>query len=459
MTAKRSGSWFGVLGVALALGACGDDGGAAASDAGDSGRSQATGQGDSDAGSDSDGGVSAEPCAPDESAPVPAERCSTDPSISARPPCQQWMKIELPGVQCGNASQYKFFVNYSEKSNNVVLVFEGGGACWDFESCSGGVRGAANANGIPDTHMEKTQYLNLLRRDDQNPLKDWNMVFVPYCTGDLHSGSKVASYDNPDGGAPLAYKHVGHDNTMAIIGWMKTQFANVPKLLVTGYSAGGIGALQNYYHVREGLPGVQCSYLLNDSGPAFHSDGPSKQVQEKTRMAWGLDALLDGFDGKLPVTIADLKADVALLNTALADKYPSDRLSMTVYEMDLNYSLYSYERFMPGIEEPRVHELWHDELDKLLKTYDTRKNLAYYVPYFRHDNCSHCVSIPPIEHDTSVILATPWLGTEIEKESVNLRDFIELLLDDERPLKNYREEAQPDEKFTPEESQKCMKPT
>jgi hypothetical protein len=175
-------------------------------------------------------------------------------------------------------------------------------------------------------------------------------------------------------------------------------------------------------------------------------------------MAWGVDALLDDFSGKLPVSIADLKADVALLNTALADKYPHDRLSMTVYEMDLNYSLYSYERFFPGIEEAKVHEYWHEELSNLLKTYDTRQNLSYYVPYFRHDNCSHCVSIPPIDHDTDTILTKPWLGTEIEAENVTLRDYLELLIDDTRPLKNYHEATQPGELFTPEESMKCMMP-
>jgi hypothetical protein len=443
-----------VIGLVSLAFACSDDGGPATlRDGGEPPFAR-------DGGDDSnDAGEAVVPCSADESAHVPSERCSNDASVSAQPACQQWLKVERPGVVCSDGSQYKFFVNYSDKSNNLVLMFEGGGACWDFASCSGGARGAANRNGIPDTHMERAQYINVLRRDDQNPLKDWNMVFVPYCTGDVHTGSKVASYDNPDGGAPLSYRHVGHDNTTAIIAWLKTQFSNVPKLLVTGYSAGGIGALQNYYYIRAGLPAVQCGYLLNDSGPAFHSDGPSRQVQAATRMAWGVDALLDDFSGKLPVSIAELKADVALLNTALADKYPRDRLSMTVFELDLNYSLYSYERFFPGIDETKVHELWHQELSKLLASYDTRKNLAYYVPYFRHDNCSHCVSIPPIDHDTNTIMATPWLGTEIERAGVTLRNFIELLIDDARPLQNFREDAQPDEQFTAEESAKCMKPT
>jgi hypothetical protein len=284
------------------------------------------------------------------------------------------------------------------------------------------------------------------------------MIFVAYCTGDVHSGSQVAQYTGPNGES-LTYRHVGHDNTTAIIDWAKPRFSDIPKLLVTGYSAGGIGGLQNYHYIRKGLPGAQCGYLLNDSGPAFHSDGASRQVQDATRAAWGADALLDQLKGELPADIDDLKADVGLINTVLADKYPSDRLSMTVYEMDLNYSLYSYERFFPGSDEARVHEMWSAELATLLQTFDSRPNLAYYVPYFRSDNCSHCVSIPPVDHDVSVILATPWLGTEIERDQVNLRNFVELLIDDARPLRSYHEDPQPSEQFTPEQVMKCMTPT
>jgi hypothetical protein len=446
-------SRFGVVALLGAAAAC-DDGGNSASerDAGDDGSA-----GEEDAGGDAAKPV-VTPCGADEGGPIPADRCTTDPSVSGRAQCAQWTMIEPPKALCSNGSQYRLFVNYSDKSNNLLVMFEGGGACWDYASCSGGARGAANPNGITDKHMERAQYMNLLRRDETNPLKDWNLVFVPYCTGDVHTGSKVATYESPDGGAPLTYRHVGYDNTLAIVDWLKTRFSDVPKLLVTGYSAGGIGALQNYLHLREGLPGVQCGYLLNDSGPAFHSDGPSNMVQMSTRAAWGGEALLDKLDGKLPIPSADIKADAARLNTALADKYPSDRLAMTVFEQDLNYSLYSYERFFPGITESEVHAKWTAELDKLLKTFETRHNLSYYVPYFRSDNCSHCVSIPPLGKDPSVILATPWLGTEIEAEKISLRDYVELLIDDRRPLRNYREGPQASEMFTPAEALKCMTP-
>src|SRR5262249_35620482 len=155
-----------------------------------------------------------------------------------------------------------------------------GGACWDYDSCSGktGVRGAANPDGIPDDHMSTYQFLNLLRRTPDNPAQDWNMVFIPYCTGDIHTGNKVATSTSADGTDQITFRHVGHDNTMKSIAWMASAFTHIPRLFVTGCSAGGIGALQNYLYVRDGLTGAQCGYLLDDSGPAFHSDGPSKQL-------------------------------------------------------------------------------------------------------------------------------------------------------------------------------------
>ena len=56
---------------------------------------------------------------------------------------------------CGNGSQYKFWYYDSPTSNNMVVMFEGGGACWDYDTCSGraGVLGASNPNGLPDNYI------------------------------------------------------------------------------------------------------------------------------------------------------------------------------------------------------------------------------------------------------------------------------------------------------------------
>jgi hypothetical protein len=407
-----------------------------------------------------DGGKvpAAEPCVADESGPVPQDRCTTDPEDTSMPQCFTWVKVEPPGAKCSDGSQYKFFVSYSNTSNDLVVSLEPGGACWDYESCSGagGIRGAANPNGLEDNHMGLYGNLPHMTHADVNPIKDWNKVFVSYCTGDVHSGNNEMTYENPAGGEPLHFLHHGHDNVMKVIAWLKQTFTSVPKFMVTGCSAGGAGALINYHFFREGMGDqAQCGYLLDDSGPIFHSDGPSKDVHAKIRSSWNVDPILESLDGKIPVKIDDLKKDFGLINVALAKMYPSDRLALTAYRMDFNYSLYSYQRFFPGSTEEDIHAFWWKDMQGLMKTFDEYPNMAYFIPYFRNDNCSHCVSIPPLSH-LDQLLTNPWYGSEIQAKGIDLKQYTIDLLDPTKPLESYVEELQASEGFTPEESTKCM---
>jgi hypothetical protein len=417
------------------------------------------------------------PCVPDETGPVPSDRCTTDANDKSLPQCNTWIKVEPPGAVCGDGSQYKFFVSYSNTSNDVLLEFEPGGACWDYESCSGkvGIRGAANPNGIPDDHMGTYQYLPLLNNTpmtaEANPTKDYNKVFVSYCTGDIHTGNKVVTYTSaepvaggtgPGGTDSITFHHAGHANTLQIVDWMAQHFTSVPKLLVSGCSAGGAGALLNYAFVRYGMgDAVQCSYLLDDSGPIFHSDGPSKALQAKVSESWNTDPVFDEIAARAPIDATAIKRDYGLINAWIADAFPSDRLAITAYRMDFNYSLYSYQRFFPNPTEQQIHDYWWQDFGSLIDTLDTLPNFAYFIPNFRSDNCSHCTSIPPIGNppaeplDASKALSSPWLGTEIQAKGVNLRDFVVALLDDTAPLKSYVEDTQPSESFSAAVSAQC----
>jgi hypothetical protein len=432
--------------------------------------------------SSSDGAVSntkalAASCTPDESGPIPDDRCTTDSTDTSLPHCNTWIKVEPPGAVCGDGSQYKFFVSYSNTSNDVLLEFEPGGACWDYESCSGktGIRGAANPDGISDDHMARYQFLPLLNSNPaesgSNPTKDYNKVFVSYCTGDIHTGNTVTTYTSagpveggtgPGGTDSFTFHHAGHANTLKVIDWMSETFTSVPKLLVSGCSAGGAGALLNYAFIRYGMGNaVQCSYLLDDSGPIFHSDGPSKALQAKVAQSWNTDPIFDEFAEHTPVDVSALKKDYGLINKWLADNFPSDRLAITAYRMDFNYSLYSYQRFFPNPTEQQIHDFWWEDFTALIATLDTLHNVSYYLPYFRSDNCSHCTSIPPIGNppeeplDATKALNTPWLGAEIQAKDVTLRDFVVTLLDDSKPMTSYVEDKQPDESFSPAVSALC----
>ena len=337
------------------------------------------------------------------------------------PSYDEWVKIELPDTYCSDGSQYKFFVNWHEGSDDLMVIFEPGGACWDYESCSGefGIMGAANPNGIPDSHMNTWGlHSPLVRRDSaQNPMRDWNIVFIPYCTGDVHTGSKVSIYDNPDGTGQLTYMHVGHDNMLVVSDWLGWQFQDTDRLYAGGCSAGGAGSNVNYYFLRDRIDPNR-SYLVNDSGPLFPNSVNSAPLHEKIKDSWGLEAVIQD----TPIA-APLEEDFGSINGELAELFPDDRLAITYFIRDYNYSRYSYERFYPGIDEEGVHQKFYEDSLLLMSQYDDHENLAYFLPYFRVLNDSHCASI------------VDFGKTDIGEWQ--LGDFIEMVLDDSQPLESF----------------------
>src|SRR5579862_8121574 len=75
---------------------------------------------------------------------------------------EQWIEIRPQGVVCGNDSPYKFWVNFSNASDDLVVVFEPGGACWDYPACTGaaGQLGVANLDGLPDDHYTLAPFIS-----------------------------------------------------------------------------------------------------------------------------------------------------------------------------------------------------------------------------------------------------------------------------------------------------------
>jgi hypothetical protein len=390
------------------------------------------------------------------------------------PAFNEWIKYEPEGAVCSDGSPYKFWVKFSETSENLIIFLEGGGACWDYESCSGatGIRGAANRNGLRDdyatAHREEAGLVfdvdavyPLLNTDPEvSPMADWNKVFVPYCTGDIYSGDRVAIYENPNEGEPdLEYRHVGHLNMLAMIDMIDGMFDRVPKMFVGGCSAGGVGALSNYYFLRTGIQGVEKGYLLDDSGPVFPSNEPTSRsgpLYDTIRDSWGLDALIDSVP-----QAAVLREDFGQLSAVLADEFPDDRLALTVFRMDYSFSLYSYERFYtryideivlyegPGLgldqynwlDRNAVHTLFWDDIDLFTSLAETKPNFGYFIPFYRETNNSHCVTVPgleelPLEDALTLYLtdfgSLAWLGSEIG--DTNIHDFVDALLDDEVPI-------------------------
>jgi hypothetical protein len=92
----------------------------------------------------------------------------------------------------------------------------------------------------------------------ENPLADYDMVVLPYCTGDVHigGGERRYSYTGSDGqGRMVTTHHNGYENSMMVLDWIYDNYQAPEKVVVAGSSAGAIA--------RHSIPVL----LLNISKP------------------------------------------------------------------------------------------------------------------------------------------------------------------------------------------------
>ena len=254
---------------------------------------------------------------------------------------------------------------------------------------------------------------------------------MPYCTGDIYSGDKVAVYSDPTGAKPpLVWHHNGTRNTRAVVSWLKDNLPRPTQMLSTGCSAGGAGSLTNYAPLRRDLAPNR-AFLINDSGPVFDAPAgadpqsyPSVPLQAQIRQAWGLNKP----DGPLPYLATQLPQldlnQLGSLYNALSAKYPNDRLGHTHFWKDLNYSSYSYERFFPEIQnapnqatkEAIIHAKWGSDTQRLSTKLNGLNNFGGYFPQYRALNESHCTTVVDFKNG------------DVQTMSLELRNFIDSVL-------------------------------
>ena len=166
------------------------------------------------------------------------------------------------------------------KNDKLVVFFNGGGACWDDATCLTSLKVGDRPTYNPSINQENSPIGAGGIFDDnnqENPFKEWSKVFIPYCTGDIHVGSKSVKYID-DGsitgypGAPVEVKHHGFDNFLAVREWIKGQFPterknSLKKLVVTGSSAGGYGATLNFPYLQDVFPKTN-AFLFSDASTA-----------------------------------------------------------------------------------------------------------------------------------------------------------------------------------------------
>jgi len=252
-----------------------------------------------------------------------------DPNLPIGDPIQTasgtWSWVDVPNSTCDEGTPTGLVANLNG-SKKLVLFFEGGGACWDATTClqlNTSTHGPITRATFDAGTFNFTS--SILDRDvAKNPFKDWNYVYIPYCTGDLHSGNNDTVYTL--GSTQRSFHHKGRANVQAFLARIAATVSKPEQVLVTGRSAGGYGATISYALIRAYFPAAKVS-LVDDSGPLFKGNATSPALRDAWSTAWKYDAVFDTLD---PVA----KTDFSAIYTALSRKYPADRLALLSSKQD-----------------------------------------------------------------------------------------------------------------------------
>jgi hypothetical protein len=205
-------------------------------------------------------------------------------------PDKEWAWVPFPEAKCRDGSSTGLGVRLNPGSNKVVIYLEGGGACFHGDSCLindtlfknwdetkfNGWKLATGSGGIFDAS-----------RSD-NPFQDWNIIYVPYCSGDVHAGN-AEHVDVP--GGPKDQMFVGYRNIGHYLQRLVPTFSHAEQVVITGISAGGVGAAFNYDRVAAAFCHSRVT-LLDDSGPVMSDDYLTPCLQQRWRDLWNLDSTI-----------------------------------------------------------------------------------------------------------------------------------------------------------------------
>ena len=241
-----------------------------------------------------------------------------------------WYYMELEDTTCANGSSSGLGLNVGEDRDELVIYLSGGGACWDVASCTF-FKTAANLNvtyglrqlGIELHALVEGGFMN--RTDKVNPLPDATYAFVPYCTGDLHTGRTMTAYDGLAGGELI--HHQGARNIDEYLRVLTELFPDVERVWLVGISAGGYGVSWNFDRFREAYPDAEM-HVYTDASPWLEL---RDNRWTKWKDNWGL-TIPDGCEG--------CEESPTALPEYLADKYPNSRFAMSVYARDPVLSAY-----------------------------------------------------------------------------------------------------------------------
>jgi hypothetical protein len=177
------------------------------------------------------------------------------------------------GPICLHGGAYRAAVRHTD-SENLFIYLQGGGACSaaiclvTFDTTD-----SLLVTGVPNAGILSPGLA-------ANPLRDWNVVYAPYCDGSLMGGD--ISHDvNGDG--EIEHQR-GLQNLSAVLDLAKAEFPRPRRIMLAGISAGGFATFTALPLVRFHYPNAEI-LVVNDAGVGIGTPGDPEAV-EKMAEEW-----------------------------------------------------------------------------------------------------------------------------------------------------------------------------
>ena len=221
-----------------------------------------------------------------------------------------WTAISPGGETiCSRGTPYTFYVREGS-SDNLLIEFQGGGACWNDGTC--GLSTPTFDESVdtedPNDNPELGAYgIHDLENPD-NPFADYDMVVITYCTADVHMGDNVAAYG--EGDDAIEVYHKGNVNATAALDWAYANFDEPESVFVTGCSAGSLGASFHAPNILANYDGVRAA-VLGDSAGGYRGDLTDQFG------TWGTLDILPEFEGFADETLDTLSFNTFWIEPAL----------------------------------------------------------------------------------------------------------------------------------------------
>ncbi len=205
-----------------------------------------------------------------------------------------WVKHE-PGeqCQCSDGTGYSYWTRDASPTK-VLLYLQGGGACFSADTCSF-TDGTFSVHA--DDRDDPARASGIFQLNNpRNPFADWSMIFMPYCTGDVHIGNSIHEYE-----PGLTIHHNGFHNAENGLHYLVEHFPDADEIVVAGSSAGGIAAPLFAGLAADAFPNAVISSISDGSGS--YPDDPDTTVALND--LWGTMSVVPDWEVNAGIKSAD----------------------------------------------------------------------------------------------------------------------------------------------------------